>query len=118
MLKNYFPAKIAADERLTSLGSQCQSGFAGISLRPGNLTEDEGKGTVKLGKTGAKGAVRRGDVARVARVLLENERVGSCWLDLLEGQEKIEDAVGRCIVKQVDCADGGNVEDMASHQQY
>lgn len=117
VLKNYFPAKIAADECLTYLASQRQSGFAGISLRPGNLTDEEGEGTVALGKTGAKGAVRRGDVARVAMALLENERVGTCWLDLLEGKEKVEDAVERCVGKQVDCADGENVKDTAREQQ-
>ncbi|CAD6564747.1 MAG: hypothetical protein ASARMPREDX12_004422 [Alectoria sarmentosa] len=105
VLKNYFPAKLAADECLTSLARQRQSGFAGISLRPGNLTEDEGTGTVSLGKTAAKGAVRRGDVARVAMALLENERVGTCWLDLLEGKEEVENAVERCVGEQVDCAD-------------
>ena len=117
VLKNYFPAKLAADECLTSLTSQRQPGFAGISLRPGNLTDEEGKGTVALGKTRAKGAVRRGDVARVAMTLLENGRVGSCWLDLLEGKEEVEDAVERCIEEQVDCADGENVKGMGKEQQ-
>lgn len=109
VLKNYFPAKLAADEALISLASQRQSGFAGISLRPGTLTEEKGKGTVALGKTGARGAVRRGDVARVAMALLENAGVGTCWLDLLEGREEVEDAVGRCVEEKVDCADGENL---------
>ena len=116
-LKDYFSAKIAADECLTSLASQRQSGFAGISLRPGTLTEEEGQGTVALGKTVAKGAVRRSDVARVAMALLESERVGSCWLDLLEGKEEIEDAVQRCADEQVDCADGEDVKGIARGQQ-
>ncbi len=113
VLKNYFPAKVAADECLISLASQRQSGFAGISLRPGSLTEEEGKGTVALGKTGARGTVRRGDVARVAMALLENESVGTCWLDLLEGKEEVESAVERCVGKHVDCADGEAVKSMA-----
>lgn len=117
VLKNYFPAKLAADECLTSLASQRQPGFAGISLRPGNLTEEEGKGTVALGKTGAKGAVRRGDVARVAMALLENERVGTCWLDLLEGKEDVGDAVKRCVEEHIDCADGESIKGMAREQQ-
>ena len=117
MLKNYFPAKIAADEALTSFASQRQSGFAGISLRPGNLTEEEGKGMVALGKTGAKGAVGRGDVARVAMALLENEKVGTCWLDLLDGKEEVEEAVERCVREHVDCADGEDVKGMAKEQQ-
>ena len=115
-LKNYFPAKVAADECLLSVASRRQSDFAAISLRPGSLTDEEGKGTVALGKTGARGAVRRGDVARVAMVLLQNERVGTCWLDLLEGKEEVEDAVERCVREQIDCADGDNVERLAREQ--
>ena len=117
MLKSYFPAKLAADECLISLASQRQSGFTGISLRPGSLTEVEGKGTVALGKTGARGAVRRGDVARVAMALLETQSVKTCWLDLLEGNEEVEDAVERCVREQVDCADGESVKGMARGQQ-
>lgn len=117
VLKNYFPAKLAADECLISLASQRQSGFTGISLRPGTLTEVEGKGTVALGKTAARGAVRRGDVARVAMALLENETVRTCWLDLLEGSEEVEDAVERCVREQVDTADGEIVKGMAKEQQ-
>lgn len=117
VLKNYFPAKLAADEFLTSSASQRQSGFAGISLRPGTLTDEEGKGTIALGKTGARGAVRRGDVARVAMALLENERVGTCWLDLLEGKEEVEEAVERCVREHVDCADGEDVKGIAREQQ-
>lgn len=75
----------------------------------GSLTEAEGKGTVALGKTGARGAVRRGDVARVAMALLENEKVGTCWLDLLEGKEEVEDAVETCVGQQVDSVDGERV---------
>lgn len=116
-LKNYYPAKLAADECLLSSASQRHSGFAGISLRPGSLTEVEGEGDVALGKIGARGSVRRGDVARVAMALLEDETIGSCWLDLLEGEEKVEDAVERCTREHVDCADGESVADKARKQQ-
>ena len=114
MLENYFPAKLAADECLTALAAQRQSGFAGISLRPGRLTDEEGNGTVQLGKRAAKGAVRRGDVARVAMALLEEEKVTTCWLDLLEGEEVVGDAVERCVGGKIDCADGEPVKDIAS----
>ena len=117
VLKSYFPAKLAADECLVSLASQPQSGFTGISLRPGTLTEVEGNGTVALGKTAARGAVRRGDVARVAMALLENETVRTCWLDLMEGSEEVEHAVERCIREQVDATDGESVKGMAREQQ-
>ena len=116
-LKNYYPAKLAADECLLSVASQRPSGFAGICLRPGSLTDKEGKGIVALGKTQARGSVRRGDVARVALALLENERVGTCWLDLLEGKEEVKDAVERCVGNLVDCADGESVKSMGKQQQ-
>ena len=111
MLKNYYPAKLAADECLSALSRKRGKGFAGISLRPGSLTDEEGEGEVVLGKIGARGGVRRGDVARVAVGLLERE-VGSCWLDLLEGRESVEGAVGRCAREGVDCVEGEDLEGM------
>lgn len=112
VLKNYYPAKIAADECLTALSVKRGSGFVGICLRPGNLTEEEGEGKVALGKIEAKGKVRRGDVARVSLALLENEGLGSCWLDLLEGDEAVDRAVSRCVKEQIDCSEGEDVEAM------
>ncbi len=112
VLKDYYPAKLAADECLTALSKKRGKGFAGISLRPGSLTDEEGEGKVALGKIGARGRVRRGDVARVAVGLLESEEVGSCWLDLLEGEESVEGAVGRCVGERVDCVEGEDLEGM------
>lgn len=112
VLKDYYPAKIAADKCLTALSSKRGAGFAGISLRPGSLTEEEGDGKVALGKTGAKGTVRRGDVARITMALLENESVGSCWLDLLEGEETVESAVSRCVKAHIDCSEGESLVTM------
>jgi nucleoside-diphosphate-sugar epimerase len=112
VLKNYYLAKVAADECLTALSSKRGAGFAGISLRPGNLTDEEDEGKVALGQTAAKGQVRRGDVARVAMALLENESVGSCWLDLLKGDETVESAISRCVKEHDDCSEGENIEAM------
>ena len=109
VLKTYYSAKLAADECLIALSKQRGKGFAGISLRPGSLTDEGGEGQVALGKTGARGKVRRGDVARVAMALLEHEEVGSCWLDLLEGEESVEVAVEQCLMNDVDCAEGEDV---------
>ena len=106
VLKNYYPAKLAADECLTASYPKDNSGQAGICLRPGSLTEDEGEGQVVLGKTGARGKVRRGDVARVAAELLASEGVRSCWLDLLEGEQSIQNAIQDCVEKSIDCREG------------
>ena len=104
VLKNYYPAKLAADEALSSLYPRGKPGQVGISLRPGSLTDGEG-GTVALGKTGARGQVPRRDVARVTVELLANESIGSCWLDLLEGKESVDTAVARCTKEEVDCSE-------------
>lgn len=105
VLKNYYPAKLAADEALNAAYGGGKEGRVGVSLRPGNLTDEGAEGKVALGKTGARGKVSRGDVARVVVELLGNEGVGSCWLDLLEGEEGIEGAVERCAREKIDCSE-------------
>ena len=103
-LKNYYPAKLAADECLASLYPKGKTGQVGISLRPGSLL-DEGGAKVTLGKTGARGKVSRETVARVIAELLANDGVGSCWLDLVEGEEEVESAVAGCVKEGVDCSE-------------
>ena len=109
VLKSYYPAKLAADECLTAAGRKRGEVFAAICLRPGNLTEDQGESMIRLGKTEARGKVRRGDVAKVAASLLEEED-RSCWLDLLEGDETIGEAALRCKSNGTDCLEGEDVE--------
>lgn len=103
-LKNYYEAKLAADECLTEVSAQRGKGWQGICLRPGTLTDEEG-GKVSLGKTKARGKVGRGDVAAVTAAILEREDVKG-WIDLLEGEEEIERAVERVGREEVDCRDG------------
>ena len=81
-----------------------------IILRPGSLTDDEGSSKISLGKTRARGKVRRANVAKVAAELLETQANG--WLDLLEGDEEIEAAVQRVEKEGVDCVEGEDVEAM------
>ena len=110
-LKNYHVAKLAADQAITALGKKRGEGFAAISLRPGTLTDEEGEGKVVVGKTGSRGPVRRGDVARVAAEVLE--RVDkSIWLDFYQGGETITDAVGKAVSEGVDCVEGEDVAAM------
>lgn len=113
VLKNYYVAKLAADECLTAIASR-KKNLQAIVLRPGALTDDEGMGNVSLGKTKARGSIRRGDVAAVAAELLDSEATG--WLDHLEGDEPIADAVRRVVKDKVDCVDGEDVGSMI--QQY
>ncbi|KAL8675504.1 MAG: hypothetical protein Q9168_000016 [Polycauliona sp. 1 TL-2023] len=109
VLKPYYPAKLASDECLTAVAGQRRD-FHAIVLRPGYLTDEGAIGKVSLGKTKARGKVAREDVAAVAAELLDSEATG--WLDLLQGEEAITDAVERVIRDKIDCVEGEDVKDM------
>ena len=113
-LSNYYVAKLAADECLTALArtQPKERGFQAIVLRPGQLTDEEATGRVSLGKTRAEGKVSRGDVADVGVRLLDGTKGG--WLDLLEGEERVQEAVERVEREEVDCVEGEDIEDMIS----
>ncbi|KAL8852558.1 MAG: hypothetical protein Q9221_002554 [Calogaya cf. arnoldii] len=113
VLKPYYPAKLAADECLTAIASRREDLHA-IVLRPGYLTDEEANGKISLGKIKARGKIGRGDVAATAAQLLDSEARG--WLDLLEGEEAVTDAVERVIRDKVDCVEGEDVDSMI--QQY
>lgn len=109
-LRDYHAAKLAADECLTAAARKRGSGFRGIVLRPGSLTNDKEWGNVALGKTKARGSVNRKKVARVTMELLEKAQTGA-WLDILDGDEEtVEDAVKRVVKEGVDCIEGEDVE--------
>ena len=36
----------------------------------------------------------------------------SCWLDLLEGEDSVDEAVKKCISEGVDCVEGEDVDAM------
>ncbi|KAK4235422.1 hypothetical protein C8A03DRAFT_17829 [Achaetomium macrosporum] len=107
VLSHYYAAKLAADELLYAVSKE-RSGFVGIDLRPGTLTLDAA-GKVELGKTKhSRGNVSRESVARVADLLLASEDLKSAWLDLLDGEEEMEQAVQRVVREGVDAAEGGD----------
>lgn len=105
ILPRYYQAKIAADEALYRAAKQ-REGFVAINLRPGTLTL-EPAGGVELGRTkGSRGNVSRESVAQVADALLASEGLGNVWLDLLGGNEPIDEAVERVVRDGVDAAEG------------
>ena len=108
VLKNYYAAKLVADEYLVAAAKERGEGFQAICLRPGSLTDEPGKAKVSLGKTGARGQVRRGVVAEVLMRCLESEVVRG-WVDMLEGEEEIGEAVERVERGGLDCVEGENV---------
>lgn len=105
----YGAANLAADECLTAAARKRGSGFRALVLRLGSLTDEKKEEKVALGKTRAIGTVGRTAVTRVAVELLERAKT-SAWLDLLEGDETVEDAVKRVVDEGVDCIEGEDVE--------
>ncbi|PQE10364.1 hypothetical protein CJF32_00000887 [Rutstroemia sp. NJR-2017a WRK4] len=108
VMPHYYKAKVAADRALVKLGEE-RKGWGWISLRPGQLSDEEETGKVSLGRTAARGAVPRGDVAEVGVRLLEREGV-SGWFDLLGGEEEVGKAVERVLSEGVDCREGEDLD--------
>ncbi|KAL4807170.1 hypothetical protein BDV18DRAFT_113730 [Aspergillus unguis] len=119
VLPTYAKAKLEADEYLTARAAARDKEVSGgkgsvldaICLRPGTLSDEPAAGKVKLGKTGSSGKISREDVARVADALLAKEGARG-WVDLLDGDEEIGQAVDRVVRDKVDAVEGEDVDGM------
>lgn len=118
VLPTYAQAKQEADEYMTALAVQRkrESGptrpFQAINLRPGLLTDEPATRKVELGITPkGRGSVTREDVAIVADLLLARSDTEG-WIDLVNGEEGVEEAVERVVREKVDAVVGEDVEGM------
>lgn len=113
ILPTYYKAKVAADEVLTVLSSErlekeVKDGvpenerFAGISLRPGRLTEEKAGG-VKVGKLGAGGETSRDTTAHAIVAALETGVKG--WVDVIDGDEDTKQAIQKLADQGIDTAE-------------
>lgn len=120
VLPHYYKAKIAADEVLTVLAKErfdeeANKGvpenerFAGISLRPGTLT-DEPAGKVATGKISNRGKISRATVAESIVAVLATEGARG-WIDIVDGEEDVEAAVKRVVKEGIDDVEGEDFED-------
>lgn len=114
ILPTYFKAKVAADEVLTVLAKEryereAKEGvpekerFAGISLRPGTLS-DEKAGGISTGKIGSQGKISRATVAEAIRAVLETDGAKG-WIDLLDGEEGVKEGVERVVKENIDAVE-------------
>ncbi|KAF2083189.1 NAD(P)-binding protein [Saccharata proteae CBS 121410] len=109
VLPAYADAKIAADEYLVAMAKKRQDGFRAINLRPGTLSAEKAGG-VELGRTkGSGGQVSREAVAQVAAELLGSAYPGG-WLDMLDGEETVKEAVEKVSREKVDAFEGEDEE--------
>ncbi|OKL57410.1 hypothetical protein UA08_07651 [Talaromyces atroroseus] len=117
VLPDYARAKWEADQLQTALAAvvkrrEPNRKFQSISLRPGLLTDEPATGKVELGRVSAvEGSVSREDVAIVAdRLLARDDTEG--WIDLLGGQEPVDEAVERVAKGKIDAIGDEDVEGM------
>ncbi|KAI3109411.1 hypothetical protein CBS147333_5733 [Penicillium roqueforti] len=118
VLPTYAKAKLEADEYMTALATQRKREpgparpFQAINLRPGILTDQPATRKVELGITPkGDGSVTREDVAIVADLLLARADTEG-WIDLVNGDEGVEEAVERVAREKVDAVVGEDVEGM------
>ncbi|OJD11541.1 hypothetical protein AJ78_07714 [Emergomyces pasteurianus Ep9510] len=134
VLPDYYQAKLAADEYFTVMArkraemddqlgrkegsSGAEARFQAILLRPGPLMDAPATWKVELGKPkevvlegGVPANVGREDVAIVAdRLLARGDTRG--WLDLLGGEDEIDEAVEMVVRDRVDAVEGEDVDRM------
>ncbi|KAJ5556214.1 hypothetical protein N7494_000129 [Penicillium frequentans] len=116
ILPTYAAAKLEADEYMTALAAKRKQEdprpFQAIDLRPGGLKDDPATRKVELGITGqAKGTVTREDVAIVADQLLARADVEG-WIDLVNGNVDVEEAVEKVAAEKIDAAAEEDVDEM------
>jgi uncharacterized protein YbjT (DUF2867 family) len=71
-------------------------------LRPGRLTDDPGRGTVRLAGSVPRGAVSRDDVAAVLAALLDEPGSVGRTFELISGDTPVADAVAGAVGKKTD----------------
>ena len=118
ILPTYAAAKQEADEYMTALAYMrkrepaATRPFQAINLRPGVLTDEPATRRVELGMTPrGRGSVTREDVAIVADLLLARADTEG-WIDLVNGEEEVGEAVERVAREKVDAVEGEDVEGM------
>ncbi|MYT68463.1 MULTISPECIES: SDR family oxidoreductase [unclassified Streptomyces] len=84
----YLRAKGAADDAVRG-----RTGLDWTILRPGSLTNDAGKGLVRLEASTGRGAVPRDDVAAVLAELLDTPATAGLTLELISGSAPVSVAV-------------------------
>ncbi|KAJ5804985.1 hypothetical protein N7474_010872 [Penicillium riverlandense] len=116
VLPTYAKAKLEADEYMTALAAKRKADksappFQAINLRPGFLTDQPATRMVDLGRTKGRGSVTREDVAIVADQLLARADVEG-WIDLINGDLPVEEAVEKVAKEKKDAVEGEDVDGM------
>jgi nucleoside-diphosphate-sugar epimerase len=100
----YMEAKLAADKSLVS-----ENGRRGLEftiVRPGRLSDEEGKGRVEAGKVHLGESISREDVAEVMVECLRERGTVGLVFDVVGGQTEIGEAMRRIVEGKVDTFEG------------
>lgn len=124
VLPTYYKAKIAADEVLTVLSNERNDEearasvpgserFCGISLRPGNLSDDKA-GRITVGKIGVGAKTSRATVAETIVAVLNTDGAKG-WIDVIDGEDEVDKAIRKLVTDGVDSVDEEDVETMKAN---
>lgn len=87
VFETYLKAKAQAD------GALRNSGLDYTIVRPGRLTDEQGKGKVNLGRHVEKGEIPRIDVARVLSEILNRPETSGLEFEIVSGEQPIKEAI-------------------------
>ena len=91
VFQTYLRAKAEADEALR------QSGLDYTIIRPGRLTNDPGRGRVRLAARLPRAEIPRADVAAVVAHVLQTPDTAGCQFDVTSGEQAISEAVASAL---------------------
>lgn len=100
----YMKAKLDADTSLVSENGRRKLKYT--IVRPGQLTEDTGKGMVAAGKIHLGTPIAREDVARTVMACIENDGTIGMAFDVVGGDEDIKIAVEGVVSGKQDTFEG------------
>lgn len=83
--------------------------FAGISLRPGHLSDEKAAG-IKIGKIEAKGQISRATVTEAIVAVLETDGARG-WIDILDGDKDVKKEVEKIVSEGFDSVEGEDLEE-------
>ena len=103
-IKPYMEAKLDADRSLAEENERRQLQWT--IVRPGQLTDEEAKGTISAGRVHLGNPVTRADVAAAVAECLNNDGTIGMAFDVLGGDVPVKEAVQAVVDKEEDCFDG------------
>jgi nucleoside-diphosphate-sugar epimerase len=100
----YMRAKFAADKELVTGNDKRKLDYT--IVRPGQLTDEDAKGTISAGHVHLGNPVSRADVAQAIIETIKNDGTIGMAFDVLGGDKGIKEAIEQVVAQKADCFKG------------